>query len=350
MKRKEVKAYYPILLFGILCFSCNIEEKELLLNKDKLQKYVPSPIELPTSSLKWDVSYHPSEFETTRAEINHSNEMAVISDNVFVGAVYTAKSVEDLVYSWIPNDVKPINVAYTFPRYFFDEIQRPSVSGMYRSLNKAIESPNFIGKQSLSFEYDYKEFSYYRELKLAFGANVNILGLFKLDASLSNQKIRSKSGLFARVVQKNFSVIMDYPIGGNIFKNESDLNAVLAKEPVYVNSIIFGRMAIIAIESNYEYNELKAAFQASLTAGKIGVELDISAEYKKILQDAQMKLLVSGGDNQQVAKILEGYNEFKNFIIEGGEFTKEVPGVPIFFTANYVQDNSVFNTSFVVTP
>lgn len=255
-----------------------------------------------------------------------------------------------MTYSWIPNTVKPIDVAFTFPRYYFDNILHPSVTGMYRSLSKAIESPYFIGKQSLSFEYDYKEFSYYRELKLAFGANVNILGLFKLDASLSNQKIKSKSGLFARVVQKNFSVIMDYPIGGNIFQNENDLKAVASKNPVYVNSIIFGRMAIIAIESNYEYHELKAAFQAALTAGKVGVELDISAEYKKILQDAQMKLMVSGGDNQQVAKILEGYNEFKNFIIEGGEFTKEVPGVPIFFTANYAQDNSVFNTSFIVTP
>lgn len=352
MKKKNFRfmCIFPIALLGVLFYSCNADT-DLISSEGTQQSYVPKPIELPCHSLEWDVSYHPFTPEwITRADVNHSNEMAVTSDNVFVGAVYTAQSIEDLTYSWIPNTVKPIDVAFTFPRYYFDNILHPSVTGMYRSLSKAIESPYFIGKQSLSFEYNYKEFSYYRELKLAFGANVNILGLFKLDASLSNQKIKSKSGLFARVVQKNFSVIMDYPIGGNIFQNENDLKAVASKNPVYVNSIIFGRMAIIAIESNYEYHELKAAFQAALTAGKVGVELDISAEYKKILQDAQMKLMVSGGDNQQVAKILEGYNEFKNFIIEGGEFTKEVPGVPIFFTANYAQDNSVFNTSFIVTP
>jgi len=308
-------------------------------------KYVPKPIILPTKNLGWDASYHPNQ-PNMRSNENHSHEMAVVSDNIFVGAVYSATSINDLTYSWISNTVKPIDVAFTFPRYYFDQIQRPSVTGMYRSLSKAIQSPNFTGKQSLSFEYDYRQFSYYQELKLAFGANVNIAGLFKLDASVNNTKIRSKSGLFARIVQKNFSMIMDYPIGGNVFQNESDLTNLLSREPLYVNSIIFGRMAVIAIESSYEYNELKVAFQAALTAGKVGVELNISAEHKKILEESQIKLCVSGGAGQEVAKIVEGYNEFKNFIIAGGEFTTEVPGVPIFFTANYARDNSVFNTTF----
>lgn len=347
MKKRILRLNIFLLMY--LCiftfFACT-NETELDNSVERLSpKYIPDRIVLPTNTLKWDVSYHPNQLET-RSNENHSHEMAVVSDNVFVGAVYTATSVNDLTYLWIPNQVKPIDVAFTFPRYYFDQIQRPSVIGMYRSLSKAIQSPSFTGKQSLSFEYDYRQFSYYRELKLAFGANVNIAGLFKLDASVDHTKINSKSGLFARIVQKNFSMIMDYPIGGNIFLNESDLNNLLSREPLYINSIIFGRMAVIAIESSYEYDELKVAFQAALTAGKIGAELNISAQHKKILEESQMKICVSGGAGQQVAKIVEGYNEFKNFIISGGEFTTEVPGVPIFFTANYVRDNSVFNTTF----
>lgn len=246
----------------------------------QISKYIPEPIVLPTNSLDWDVSYHPNLAET-RANENHSHEMEVVNNNVFVGAVYTAASVNDLTFLWMPNQVKPIDVAYTFPIYYFDQIQRPSVVGMYRSLSKAVQSSSFTGKQFLSFEYDYRQFSYYQELKLAFGANVNIAGLFKLDASVGSTKINSKSGLFARIVQKNFALIMDYLIGGNIFQNESDLNSLLPSEPLYINSIIFGRMAIIAVESSYEYDELKVAFQAALTAGKIGAELNISAEHKK---------------------------------------------------------------------
>lgn len=59
-----------------------------------------------------------------------------------------------------------------------------------------------------------------------------------------------------------------------------------------------------------------------------------------------MRLFVSGGIGQDVAQIVEGYDKFNEFIVNGGEFTKEVPGVPIFFTTNYAEDNSVFRTSF----
>lgn len=347
------KGLIPFIFISLAFYqlSCTneIKENEELLNKRDTSKYVPAPIHLPTKSLKWDESYHPYEIQT-KSDINHSHEMAVTSSNVYVGAVYTAESVENLTYNWIPNQLDGIDVSYTFPRYYFDYIQRPTLSGMYRSLNKAIESPNFTGKQSLSFEYDFKEFSYYRELKLAFGTNVDIASIFKLDASVNDQKIKSTSGLFARIVQKNFSMIMDYPYDGNIFLNNADLNSLSSLSPVYVNSIIFGRMGIIAIESSYSYDELKTAFKAALTSKVVNGELNISSEHKKILQESTMRIFISGGAGQDVAQIVEGYDKFTNFIINGGEFTRDVPGVPIFFTANYAKDNSIFSTSFTTTP
>ena len=333
------------MLSAVVCaYACTNEDSETTPEQVKTSKYIPDPIVLPTDNLEWDESYHPYD-KTTRAN-NESDQMAVTSGNIYLGAVYTAKSVVDLTYNPISKPVDPIDVSYTFPRYFFDEIQRPSVSGMYRSLNKAIESPQFTGKQSLAFEYDMRQFFKYSELKLAFGANINIAGLFKLDASVNHTNIKSTSGLFTRVVQKNFAMIMDYPYDGNIFLNNDDLNGVLSQSPVYVNSIIFGRMAIIAIESDYKFDELKAAVKASFTAGIVGGEINISAQHKKILQESTMRLFVSGGIGQDVAQIVEGYDKFNEFIVNGGEFTKDVPGVPIFFTANYAEDNSVFRTSF----
>lgn len=347
MRTKLVRQLNFFLTFsvGMLFLSCNSDTEPNLLSTSVNQKFVPKTIVLPTNTLEWDESYHPYDNIRTRAS-NHSDEMAVTTSNIYVGAVYSAESIQNLDFKFIPNSVKPIDVAYTFPHYYFDHIERPSATNMYRSINKATESPKFTGKQSLAFEYDFREFSYYRELKLAFGANVNIATIFKIDASYNSTKIRSKSGLFARIVQKNFSLIMDYPADGNIFSKESDLNFLSAKSPVYVNSIIFGRMGIIAIESNYSYDELKVAFKAALTAGKINGELNISEDSKKILKESSIKIFISGGKGQDVAKIVEGYNEFKNFIVNGGEFTRNVPGVPIFFTANYAVDNSVFKTTF----
>lgn len=331
------------LFIMTILFSCNNDDLEVTDGSKGKTFY--EPIKIPSNTLNWDESYHP---EITTKGKNYSSEMAVTSSNIFVGGIYTAASIQDLSFSFINSLAKSIDVSYTFPRYYFDHIERPSISGMYRSLNKAVESPSFIGKQSLSFEYDFREFSYYSELKLAFGANVSVGSIFKLDASLEKEKIKSTSGLFARIVQKNFSLIMDYPENGNVFFNEADLNKNLIKSPVYINSIIFGRMAILAIESNYSYDMLKAAFKASLSSGIVDADLNITAQQKKILQESQIKLFVSGGASQDVAKIVEGFDEFKKFIINGSEFTKEIPGVPIFFTANYAKDNSVFNTTFEI--
>ncbi|MBS4764938.1 thiol-activated cytolysin family protein [Alistipes sp. kh20] len=333
-----------VLSMAVCAYSCTKEEPETTPEKVKSSKYIPDPIVLPTDHLEWDESYHPYD-KTTRAN-NESDQMAVTSSNVFLGAVYTGKSIENLTYDWIQKPIEPIYVTFTFPRYYFDEIQRPSVSGMYQSLQKATDSSEFSGEQSLGFEYDMRQFFKYSELKLAFGANLNIATFFKLDASVNYTNIKSKSGLFVRVVQKNFSMIMDYPYDGNIFLNNDDLNGVLSKSPVYINSIIFGRMAIIAIESDYSFDELRSAVKASFSAGIVGGEINISAEQKKILQESTMRLCVTGGKGSDVAKIVEGYDKFNEFIVNGGEFTKEVPGAPIFFTANYAEDNSVFRTSF----
>ena len=340
---KIARILLPVLfvLFSS-CSSIEMGENHQSVNS----KYVPTPIVIPTKNLDWDVSYHPKEGLAQIRSNNQSYEIAVTTPNLYIGAVYGANSVNELRFAPIPNAVKAIDITYTFPRYYFDLIQRPSLSSMNKSLQKAIESPKFSGKQSLSFEYDYREFSSYSELKLAFGANVNIGAIFKLGASVENQKIKSKTGLFARVVQKNFSVVMDYPTNGNIFQNEGDLNKLLGREPVYINSITYGRMGIIAIESDYSYSELKSAFQASLTAGKVGVGLNLTDAQKKILSESTIKIFVSGGAGHSVAQIVTGFDKFTEFILSGGEFTKDVPGVPIFFTANYARDNSVFSTSF----
>jgi hypothetical protein len=56
-------------------------------------------------------------------------------------------------------------------------------------------------------------------MKLAFGANVNVAKILRLDASYDKTKIKHKTGLFARVYQRNFTATMDYPSDGNLFKN-----------------------------------------------------------------------------------------------------------------------------------
>ncbi len=273
---------------------------------------------------------------------NSSSEMAVTIPDIYIGAVYEGASVNDLTLKAIEKAVDPIDILYTFPGSYFDTIEKPSYSSMTESLDAALASPTFSGKQLESFGYDIcNEFSSYSKLKLSFGADVDIAKLFDLDESANSDKIKAKTGLCSRIVQKNFSIIMDYPYEGNVFANDDDLNAVASTDPVYVNSITYGHMAIVAIESETSFKSLKAAFRAAITADKIGGELNISPENKEILENSTIRVYIT-----DEAKTFNSIDKFRDFIANLGEFTAENPGRPIFFTANRVEDDSTFRTSF----
>ena len=273
---------------------------------------------------------------------NSSSEMAVTIPDIYIGAVYEGASINDLTFKAIEKALDPIEISYTFPRYYIDSIENPSYSSMVESMNAAISSPYFSGKQIESFCADNcRQFSNYSELKLAFGADVDIAKIFNLDESANSDKIKAKTGLCSRIVQKNFSIIMDYPYEGNVFANDDDLNAVASTDPVYVNSITYGHMAIVAIESETSFKSLKAAFRAAITADKIGGELNISPENKEILENSTIRVYIT-----DEAKTFNSIDKFRDFIASLGEFTAENPGRPIFFTANRVEDDSTFRTSF----
>lgn len=320
--------------------SCNKEEIQTPVNNE------PIPQQESYSSLEWDESYHP--YSDTKAG-NSSAEMVVTQDvnkSLHIGAVYTGASINDLSFKRINYRLDPIDISYTFPRFYIDHIERPSPSTYFTSFQNALNSPYFSGKQVQAFEYDFKQFTSYNELKLAFGANVDIKGIFNLSDSLNYDKVKQKTGLFARVLQQNFSVIMDYPYEGNVFANDDDYYKVASKDPVYVNSITYGRMAIIAIESEYSYEALKNAFKASLSLKVVNADLNESNESKEIMDKAEIKLYVWGGAGLETMKLHEGASALSDWIMSGGEFTRENPGVPILFTANRVEDDSTFRTTF----
>lgn len=297
---------------------------------------------------RWEESFRTSWDFIPRGGGNKSSEFIVTSPNIYVGAIYEGNSINDLTLRPIKADVEPIIVSYFLPSFFCDTIVKPSQSTMQRSIRKAVASPDFSGNQSVSFEYDYKQFEYYNELKLAFGANVNIADIFSIEASVVDQRIKHKSGLMARIIQKNFSVVMDYPDTPTIFANQADFEKYKATSPVYVNSISYGRLGIVMIESDYSYEELKKAFKAALKLRGMGATATLDSESLKVLENAQVKLFISGGKSKDVAKIVDGFHEFRNFIIEGATFTQDVPGVPIYFTANVAATDEVFFSTFEI--
>ncbi|HFK5512762.1 TPA: thiol-activated cytolysin family protein [Elizabethkingia anophelis] len=322
-----------------------ISKESQLIDKNRQKAF--AKIASLNTPFSYQNSLNRSALSNTGSVIQNDQIVVTSPQKTFIGGVFNSKTIDNLDYSSISYPVKPITVSYSFPSDFVvDTIERPSLSSMRLSVFKALRAGNFSGEQSLAFDYSMKEYSYYSELKIAFGSNINVGNLFGIDISGEKNKVKAKTAIFAKFTQKNFTIDMDMPINGNIFLKESDLELAKAQNPIYISSITYGRLGIVSVESNYSYEKVTFALRAAFTAGIVNGSLQIDSESEKILKESNLKTFIVGGRGSDAVKVVEGFSEFSKFIINGGKFTADVPGVPIYFSASHASDNSVYFTTY----
>ncbi|MBN1696192.1 MAG: thiol-activated cytolysin family protein [Spirochaetales bacterium] len=110
--------------------------------------------------------------------------------------------------------------------------------------------------------------------------------------------------------------------------------------PVYVSSVKYGRMGLLAVESDYSEEEVKVAFKMAYDAIVAGGGASLDIEYKNIISESTINVRIYGGSGESACQIF-GYESFVDWIKKGGEFSKASPGAPLSYTLRYVRDNSV---------
>lgn len=352
------KITYVFATFMLLFVSCN--------NEDIIETTPASQVNPNTSGMSdsfkdfmWDGIYEIRDGKEvdltdsqllTRGNVQTFYEISTIQPNyIYLGSVLTAESINKGVYAPVgfPNDLKK-NITISFSLPIKSKEVAPKKSAFTNAIIDAIGDRDFSGKQSQVFSYKMKEFSFYREVKLAFAANVNIGQIFSINTEVNSNKIHRQSALFVDFSQIYFNVAMDIPDDGNIFSDENTRQKYLEKNPVYVNSVNYGRKGIILVESNETYSVLSVAIRAAFNAKIVSGSLSIDAKTEEILKQAEISICIIGGDGQAATQTVKGFDEFQKFIINGGVYSKEVYGVPISFSAGYASDNSMFVTKFEI--
>lgn len=353
------KIIYLVLVIPFIILSCSNEDtNDAPLNQKKSNDV--DIVEIPSKSLLYDEIYEirdgkeiditNTQNQTKATSTHEFYEITTVTPTyIYPGSVLSAQSINSGVYSPIGfNNVWKKSVTISFSLPVPSQEIRPTKAGLENAVRVATADRNFNGEQSRSFSYKMKEFSYYSELKLAFGANVNIGSIFSLKVDYNEAKTNSVSALFIDFSQIYFSVDMDMPDDGNIFIDETTRQQYLNENPVYVNTINYGRRGIITVESEKSYKETSLAVRAAFAAKVVNGELNLSQEHKAILEKAKITICLIGGDSRGATKTVEGFNEFKNFIINGGVYTKTVYGVPISFGAAYARNNAMFVSKFQI--
>ncbi|MGN7990488.1 thiol-activated cytolysin family protein [Pedobacter sp. 22226] len=286
-----------------------------------------------------------------------TDEIALMKNSAYERYIYAASllqgnSIADLNFTPISefqSSVKPVTASVSFQaKRVSGVITNPSLSAT-RNFVTNILAQNDIGSQVAGFSYSLEKFSAYDELKLAFGSNVKTGTLFGRKTSNSTEtidKISKRTGIYAKFIQKNFTLDLDIPADGKLMNDNVDLNALNQKTPTYVSSITYGRMGIMAIESDYSYEAVNNAYNSAFKALFVSGSSSTTEEEKRIIDESSMKIYIIGADGSDAVETVNGFDAFVQFIIKGGSFSSSNPGVPIYFSLSHLNDHTVVKTKF----
>ncbi|WP_407571837.1 thiol-activated cytolysin family protein [Deinococcus altitudinis] len=106
--------------------------------------------------------------------------------------------------------------------------------------------------------------------------------------------------------------------------------------PVYVDSMTYGRLLLVTMESQYSASEMDLALRASASFGAGSVSASLDAGQKKVLSSSRFSVYASGGNESQVVDLIRTGQLGSYFT----GTTSPTTFVPISFTTRNLGDNS----------
>ncbi|HZH98170.1 MAG TPA: thiol-activated cytolysin family protein [Fimbriimonadaceae bacterium] len=117
--------------------------------------------------------------------------------------------------------------------------------------------------------------------------------------------------------------------------------------PGYISSIVYGRMLLLKVESSASESELTGALSAKLKNVIGEVNVDLSAEQKKVLNESKMTLFALGGSAADVINIVaNGAEGLEQYLVNGANFSPQSPGTPISYTVRSLRDNQAVKVAY----
>ncbi|WP_104383861.1 thiol-activated cytolysin family protein [Sphingobacterium sp. HMA12] len=294
-----------------------------------------------------------------------SNEIPALTENIrrqlYLGAILKGEDagrVENFVpVSLAPDERNPITIYATFPTDSTSRVLTKLGPGFDKAyIQTALK--NGSGEQLQSFSYDMASFNSYQEMKLSFNANLNIAGLFKLTVHDSTHLSNNKTRVRAEFTQENFSVNIEPPIYEPFVKPTVPKSRFGTFDPVIVSSVTYGRKGIMTFESDSSYKAVNTSITAvfNLPATKLKAAADgqnlltlgLSQSQVNTINNAQIKVYLIGPQGKDIIHIIQGVKGFASLIANGGEYSWQSPGTPLYYSLNYMSDFSTHWTNFQV--
>lgn len=273
-----------------------------------------------------------------------SNEIVVLNDYatpIYPGAAFTMNSVVNATFKPISGTNQPITLSTTLINTGYEKFDKATRNNFLKYLSNQYKTASF--EENPEFQYSMDTFTSYNELESVTGTSKSTSYLFfkkgKLDKN-EDRRISKRTGIYIKFWQSSFSVIMDDPKIPYVTVDKNMQDSV-----VFVNSITYGRLGIIALETEMNAEEAKSLTQKSFSAIVVNGEESLTSEQKRFLQNCDAHVYIQGGNNKDACQTIDGLSAFTNYI-QSGRFSRNQSGVPIFASFEKVKDNSLAQIKF----
>jgi thiol-activated cytolysin len=231
------------------------------------------------------------------------------------------------------------------------KLDKPSLS-TYRDALGAILAQDLEGSAPAKIYAELDEVSSEQQLAVSLGASVSAPLVAQVKAGFRFADTKQRARYLVKFFQIYYTVDVD-PLSSPsaFFTDDVTVDQVAAQvgatnPPVYVSSIAYGRQVLFTFESELSQQELQAALDFVYHGGA-EVSGSVSLTHQEVLSKTHTTAFILGGNSGEAAMASIGsYEELKDFIGRGGEYTKDSPGAAIAYKLSYVRDNMPVRVSY----
>ena len=216
----------------------------------------------------------------------------------------------------------------------------PSLSA-FRAARNEILASGLHGSTPAQISYEISQVSTRSELSIHIGASVDWAGVLDFDAMFGFDDGQYQNRYLFDFTQAYYTVDLDTPSRpSDVFQDSvsvDDLKTYVGVDdpPMYVQSVVYGRRVLFAIESDHSLQDIVAAMDAAIS-GIVNLEGDVDAT--DTIESSKITAGILGGDGEAAAKTIEGIDELVDYIETGGNYSADSPGAPIAYRLAYLDN------------
>lgn len=270
----------------------------------------------------------------TYAQTTATQFMAKNPEQTFIGAIMEANSINKDNHQFIDTPLNPITVSYSLPGIHSMQISSPSYDNMTNAIRE-IWKTNDITKPNLSFSFAVNELQSPGEIASILGQNIDP------DFYFGIAKKTKKTLACIYISQSLFSIDMDMP------KDICSDEKVLARgdELIVINSISFGRQALVMVESDYAYQEVRMAIN-ELLSGTQALSTEKISKSKAILANSTIRIMLPGNETLEITNPSDPLSDVMTYINRG--ISADDFGKPIKFNAMHLKSRGEFVNNYKI--